>query len=49
LAIDFAQVAEIEINPCRVKESGALALDARIRILDYNNHIVDARERYGGE
>jgi len=37
LAIDFPQVVEIEINPLRVMEIGALAIDARIRILEYNN------------
>jgi acetate---CoA ligase (ADP-forming) len=36
LAIDFPQLAEIEINPLRVMADRAVALDARIRILEYN-------------
>ncbi|HJW89913.1 MAG TPA: acetate--CoA ligase family protein [Anaerolineales bacterium] len=32
LAADFPQLAEIEINPLRVLESGALAVDARARL-----------------
>ncbi len=33
LAIDFPQVAEIEINPLRVMEAGAVAIDARLRVI----------------
>jgi acetyltransferase len=33
LAIDFPQLAEIEINPLRVMETGALAIDARLRVI----------------
>jgi succinyl-CoA synthetase beta subunit len=32
LAIDFPQIAEVEVNPLRVMEQGALALDIRLRL-----------------
>jgi acetyltransferase len=33
LIVDFPQVAEIEINPLRVLSDGAVAIDARLRVL----------------
>jgi acetyltransferase len=32
LAIDFPHIAEVEVNPLRVMQQGALALDIRLRL-----------------
>jgi acetyltransferase len=31
--LDFPQVAEVEINPLRVMEDGAVAIDVRMKVL----------------
>jgi hypothetical protein len=33
LISDFPQVAEVEINPLRVMNEGAVAIDARVRVI----------------